>query len=268
MPPDAPGGPVAWRVAVVAGALLLSGYGVVRLIGGAALPEGPPTPPADADDPLNPVILIEGGTFMAGNEHSGDDGILDGPRSTVDEYYGPVAVGGFWIQRHEVTNAEYRRFDPSHGFAAGEERHPVVNVTWEEALAYARSLGGRLPTEAEWEFAARGVDSRKFPWGDEEPTCEHAHYGACEPRGTLPVMSRPGGATPESIHDLGGNAWEWVTPNWFEDRMDFGNAETRRMRGGSWVEDEFFLRAANRNKGFFTGFRWNSVGFRVVWPLE
>lgn len=267
MPRDAPGRRVASRVAVIAGALLLSGYGVVRLVGGSA-PDGPPVPPPRADDPLNPVTLIEGGVFMAGNEFSGDDGILDGPRSTVDEYYGPVEVEGFWIQRHEVTNAEYVRFDSSHEFAPGEERHPVVNVTWEEALAYARSLGGRLPTEAEWEFAARGVDSRKFPWGDAEPTCELTHYGPCEPRGTLPVMSLPAGATPEGVHDLAGNAWEWVTPNWFEDRMSFGNPETRRMRGGSWVEDGFFLRAANRNKGFFTGFRWNSVGFRVVWPLS
>lgn len=260
-------GPAARRVAVIAGGLLLSGYGVVRVLGGPT-PDGPPAPPPEAEDLLNPVALIEGGTFMAGNEHSGEDGILDGPRSTVDEYYGPVAVESFWIQRHEVTNAEYRRFDHSHEFAPGDERHPAVDLTWEEALAYARSLGGRLPTEAEWELAARGLESRKYPWGDEAPTCERAHYRGCEPRETLPVMSRPAGATPEGVHDLAGNAWEWVTPNWFEERMDFGNDETRRMRGGSFEEDEFFLRAANRNRGFFTGFRWKSVGFRVVWPVD
>lgn len=259
--------PIATRVAVIAGGLLLSGYGVVRLVGGSP-PDGPPVPPPEADDPLNPVILIEGGRFMAGNEHAGDDGILDGPRSTVDEGVSHWILDSFWMQRHEVTNEEYSRFDPSHEFPAGEERHPVVNVTWEEALAYARSLGGRLPSEAQWEYAARGAERREYPWGDEEPTCEHAHYRACEPRGTLEVLSLPGGATPEGVHGLAGSVWEWVTPNWFEKRMDFGNDETRRMRGGSFEEDEFFLRAANRNKGFFTGFRWNSVGFRVVWPLD
>jgi len=266
--PLAPPGSIRLRVAAAAAGLLAAGYVIARVTGApaAAADGAAPTPPPGADDPANPAIFIEGGTFLSGNERAGDDGILHGPRSTVDEGARRQTVAGFWIQEHEVTNEEYDRFDPSHEFPAGMGRHPVVDVTWEAALAYARSVGGALPTETQWELAARGLASREYPWGDAEPDCDLAHYGGCEPRGTLPVKSLPAGATPVGVHDLAGNVWEWVTPDWFEPRMRFGNPETRRMRGGSFVEDEFFLRAANRNRGFFDGFRWESVGFRVVWP--
>lgn len=224
-----------------------------------------PRDPAPPREPSNPAILIAGGRIprMA---RTAADTIRFGPRATRDEGLGGAIVPPFWIQTHEVTNEEYGRFDRAHVYPPERARHPVVRVTWEEAMTYALSLGGRLPDEREWELAARGTSGRAYPWGDAPPTCERAHFGDCEPRTTLPVMSRPAGATPDGVHDLAGNVWEWVMPTWFVPGRTPVNEESRRMRGGSYVEDGFFLRATNRNNGFFRGFRLGSVGFRVAWP--
>jgi formylglycine-generating enzyme required for sulfatase activity len=215
---------------------------------------------------LNRAIWIEGGTLMGIDE---PEGSVDpaSPFSTADEGMGGAWVPGFWMQQHEVTNEEYRRLDAGHDFPAGHERHPVVDVTWEQAMAYAVSVGGLLPTELQWELAARGPEGRKYPWGAVEPTCDRAHYAGCDPRGTIEVMTRPAGATPEGVHDLAGNVWEWVTPLWFRPGRTPVNDESRRLRGGAFDDDPFFLRATNRNNGFFAGFRDAGVGFRVVWPL-
>ena len=172
------------------------------------------------------------------------------------------------MQRHEVTNEEYAGFDPGHLYPSGEARHPVVNVTWEEAMAYAISIGGRLPDEAEWEFAARGPEGRTYPWGDEEPTCARARFLGCGERGTVEVMMHPAGATRDGVHDLAGNVWEWVMPTWFEPGRTPVNDESRRSRGGSFDDDAFFLRSLNRNNDFPAGYRYISTGFRVVWPAR
>jgi formylglycine-generating enzyme required for sulfatase activity len=260
------------RMARRAAIFLISGIAVVWLAafltGSARGEETAAGMPAEADDPLNRAIRIEGGTFMMGSDEP-DTVPAGSPYSTFDESPPhPKAVAGFWMQEHEVTNEEYRRFDPSHEFAIGHERYPVVNVTFGEATAYAASLGGRLPTESEWEFASRGTASRKYPWGDAEPTCNRAQYGACDPGGTLEVMTRPAGATAEGIQDLAGNVWEWVVPDWYDPPTYPVNDASRRLRGGSFAEASFFLRAANRNNGFLAGFKSVSTGFRVVWPLK
>ena len=132
------------------------------------------------------------------------------------------------MQKHEVTNEEYRRFDGGHAFPVGEERWPVVNVTWREAMAYAVSVGGRRPTEVQWEFAARGLERRKYPWGNSEPTCERVHYSSCHPV----------------------------------------NDDSRRLRGGSFLSPPFALRAADRVRYLRSGFESEDIGFRVVWPVE
>lgn len=267
--------PVGLRVAGAAGVLILAGYATVHFAAPFAAdsgqPEAPavPAPPPGAADLLNRAVLIEGGTFLKGSDQPQPDVLPGSPYSTLDERpVLPMTVDGFWMQEHEVTNEEYRRFDPEHQFPAGQERHPVVNVTLEAAMAYAVSIGGTLPTEWQWEYAARGKESRKYPWGDAEPTCERAHYGECEPRGTIGVMSRPYGATPENIYDLAGNVWEWVVPIWFDPRRPIINKLTRRLRGGSYADDPFFIRAANRSNEFHSGFTYRTIGFRVVWPLE
>jgi formylglycine-generating enzyme required for sulfatase activity len=226
----------------------------------------PDVRPPGANDPLNPAVLIAAGR-LSGRDDPAPDTVKRGPRSTLGEGLGNLTVGAFWMQQHEVTNQEYRRFDPGHNVAAGEELHPVVNVTFEQSLEYAISLGGRLPTEAEWEFAARGPEGRWYPWGDDSPTCDRAYFRGCGPRGGVPVMTYPDGATPEGIYDMAGNVWEWVTPDWFDTGRTPINDEVRRMRGGSFDDDPFFLRASNRSNGFRAGHRYFSVGFRVAWPV-
>jgi formylglycine-generating enzyme required for sulfatase activity len=170
-----------------------------------------------------------------------------------------VRIAPFFLQRHEVTNDEYRRFDPTHDAGAPGD-HPVTNVTWYEAMAYAAWLGGSLPTEAEWELAARGKNGRIYPWGNAEPTPARANFnwGAREPA-PAPVGSHPEGATPEGIHDLAGNVWEWC--------RDGASANLRILKGGSFFNDERFLTAAPKN--FHHPDEGESVvGFRVAWPEE
>lgn len=266
-------GPVSSRVGVLVCGLVVAGVAGALVAGLATSgPDGSeavasPTPPPGADDSLNRPVFVEGGVVLRGSENEGKSSDPASPFYTGDEDpVRPTRVASFWMQRHEVTNREYRRFDPAHDFPSGRDRHPVVHVSWREAMAYAASVGGRLPTEAEWELAAEGTENRMFPWGDTAPTCDRAHYSECGPPGTIEVTSRPSGATPSGIHDLAGNVWEWVMPAWFEpDRMPV-NDETRRMRGGSFAEGPFFLRASNRNNDFFRDYRSDAVGFRVVWP--
>ena len=267
-------GPISLRVAVQVAVFVVCGYAVVQLTGrfndgpGQSVTVAPPTPKPGADDPLNRGILIEGGTFLSGSD-DWDTVVAPGsPFSRRDEYPRRRTVMSFWMQEHEVTNEEYRRFDAGHEFSVGQERHPVVNVTWREAMAYAASVGGSLPTEPQWEFAARGSERRKYPWGNSEPTCERSHYGPCDPRGPTEVMARPEGATPEGIYDLAGNVAEWVVPVWFDPGRTPVNDDSRMLRGGSFVSQGFFLRSAKRIKYLNSGFEWDDIGFRVVWPLD
>lgn len=260
------------RMIALAGVILVCGYAVVQWMSyfnggpGKAASRPPPTP--GVVDALNRAILIEGGTFISGSD-DWDTLVAPGsPYSKRDEYPRPRTVRSFWMQEHEVTNEEYRRFDAGHAFSSGEERHPVVNVTWREAMAYAVSVGGSLPTEAQWEFAARGSERRKYPWGDSEPTCERVHYGSCDPRGPIEVMARWEGATPEGIYDLAGNVAEWVTPIWFDPGRTPVNDDSRRLRGGSFLSPPFALRAADRVRYLRSSFESEDIGFRVVWPVE
>ena len=158
--------------------------------------------------------------------------------------------------------------------AEGWAEHPVTESTWDGARRYAAWAGGRLPTEVEWEAAARGRPGRTSPWGDEPPTPRHAVFGR-DGGQTLPIGSRPDGATPEGVHDLAGNVDEWTSslyrpypyhPNDEQERVM--SAGERITRGGNHVyssADE--LRSAYR-AGFSRepdrGHR--HIGFRVVYP--
>ncbi len=214
-------------------------------------------------------MLIPGATFRVGTDVATPDVSPNSPFSTEREHPSRlVRVGSFWIQEHEVTNEEYRRFDATHAFPEGHERYPVVEVTWEEAQAYARSLGGSLPTETQWELAARGPQSRIYPWGNRAPTCEQAHFGGCEPEGPIPVMSLPEGATPEGVYDLAGNVREWVAPIGFDPEHSVVNRRSRRTRGGGFNADTFFLHPSHRNEPLLAGFKDDGTGFRVAWPLR
>jgi formylglycine-generating enzyme required for sulfatase activity len=188
-----------------------------------------------------------------------------------------VTLDGYWIDRTEVTNAQYRRCVEAGACAqAGcmgdssynADAQPVVCVSWEDAAAYCGWAGARLPTEAEWEKAARGTEGRTYPWGDEAPDCGRANYSGCEGRPSG-VGSHPGGASPYGVLDMAGNVWEWVS-DWYDGsyygRSPAGNpqgpesGQYRVLRGGSCYNVSDFVRSAYRG-GYIPGDRCD-VGFR------
>lgn len=149
---------------------------------------------------------------------------------------------------------------------------PVVNVSWFDAEAYCLWGGVRLPTEAEWERAARGVEGRRYSWGDDAPNPERANHSDTEIGSASPVGLFPLGATPENIADLTGNVWEWVS-DWY-DQSYYKQSPHRNpkgpdsggykgLRGGSWLDGSTYLRAALR-LSYLPGFRNDNFGFRCV----
>jgi formylglycine-generating enzyme required for sulfatase activity len=158
-----------------------------------------------------------------------------------------VALDGYWIDRLEVTNADYRPCVDSGGCSEPSDlqafadpafaAHPVVYVTWFQAQAYCVWRGKRLPTEAEWEKAARGTDGQPFPWGDDSrPDLLNAGGST---NGTRPIGSYPEGASPYGALDMAGNVWEWVD-DWYAAypgsayRNDYFGEKYKVVRGGSW----------------------------------
>ena len=179
---------------------------------------GPAVARRSAGDPATEVIALEwcavpAGPFTMGSEPAGEHA-PDPDEAPAHRVHCPR----FRIGRTPVTNAEYRLFvdatsrpAPSHwpGGAVPEERelHPVTYVSWADAAAYCRWAGGFLPTEAQWERAARGDDGRPWPWGDAPPTPAHAVFATTD---TASVGLGPDGASPFGALDLAGNVWEWT----------------------------------------------------------
>jgi formylglycine-generating enzyme required for sulfatase activity len=211
----------------------------------ASLPPAEPRPTTSAPVaqtvgimPPPGMVYIPGGTFDMG-------------RNGADESEGPahkITVKPFFIDQTEVTNQEYLRFvsaaqyPPPRDWAggkypAGADRMPVVNVSWEDAVAYAKWAGKRLPSEAEWEFAARGTDGRIYPWGNDWALAK-ANVGNQQQGRIVNVGGYLSGASPYGALDMCGNVWEWTSSKLlrYSDRSEI--APGRVVRGGAYNGDE------------------------------
>src|SRR3972149_9505126 len=127
-----------------------------------------------AESPLTPegMVLIPAGEFIMGSDTTEIENVIKNSGSKMKWYLDEKPkkkfnLPPFYIDIHEVTNADYEKFDPNHSFPSDRARHPVVNLKWDKSNEYCKSAGKRLPTEEEWEKAARGTDGRIYPWGNE-----------------------------------------------------------------------------------------------------
>ncbi|HBH81037.1 MAG TPA: hypothetical protein DDY39_14520 [Nitrospira sp.] len=134
--------------------------------------------------------------------------------------------------------------------------YPVVGVCYYEAEAYAKWACKRLPTEQEWEKAARGEDGRQYPWGDEFDTARCNSYESGIGH-TTPVTQYYNGVSPYGCFDMSGNVWEWCS-SWYDESITL-----RVLRGGSWLYEPGYLRASTRNRNYSVN-RNNNLGFRLV----
>lgn len=282
---------------------------VVSASGGAAAgPVTPPTPVATAVRPADGAVMVyvPAGEFLMGSVEGGD---------SDEQPQHSVYLDAYWIDQTEVTNRQFEAFVAATGYRTDAEkegtgtvvtsisqwttaegadwRHPngpassiadrmdvpVVQVSWNDARVYCEWAGVRLPTEAEWEKAARGVDGRKYPWGDEDISCDYAVMWepgvgkACgQGDGAWPVGGKPAGASPYGALDMTGNVWEW-THDWYD--PDY-YAESPAInpqgpekgveitsRGGSWVNTPAYSRCAKRGSDLPTGSS-NVDGFRCA----
>ncbi|MBN1149345.1 MAG: SUMF1/EgtB/PvdO family nonheme iron enzyme [Anaerolineales bacterium] len=239
------------------------------------LPHGSATPDF-SDERGVPMMRIPAGEFQMGSE----DGYSD--ERPVHE----VSLEAFYIDVYEVTNQLYAECvqagvcdlpDCDYYGKSEYADHPVVCVDWNQAQAYCEWRGARLPSEAEWEKAARGgLQGARYPWGDEGPTClafasNGANFDGCSflgnGSGTMPVGSfRPNGY---GLFDMAGNVWEWVL-DWYDvypggdpGASDYFGQTYRVVRGGSWLDDEYGLRSASRYGDDPTGTDV-SFGFRCA----
>lgn len=185
------------------------------------------------------MVLIPAGEFIRGSADSPDERPME-----------KVFVDAFYMDKFEVTNEQFREIFPAHRFEPGQEQLPVRGVTWKQAVDYAQAVGKRLPTELEWEKAARGEDGRVYPWGNKlEPN--YANMLGETAIGPKRVGSHRLGASPYGCMDMAGNVYEW-TSDWYQPypgnkdiRVEYGQVY-RVLRGGSYKSDAFDVRAARR----------------------
>jgi formylglycine-generating enzyme required for sulfatase activity len=234
------------------------------------------------------MLFVPSGEFVMGSD------MLDAAPN--ERPLTKVTLTRFYMSRFPITNAEYEQFDPSHvrkRAAGASDRHPVVYVSSLEAIKFCQSLSTRerkkyrLPTEAEWEYAARGTDSRKYPWGNHDRRGDLANFAD---RNTVfawsdreiddgypessPVGAFPFGASPFGMEDMAGNVWEWCldylalyrgTPQ--VNPHGPANGAKRVYRGGSWKSRFNSLRATVRGSNM-PNYSCNDLGFRIVCECE
>jgi formylglycine-generating enzyme required for sulfatase activity len=245
----------------------------------APLPLGAtsPTPPTE-------MITIAPGEFTMG---SSDKDILWAAKTFFSEsldYYRDetpshtVNLQAYKIDVTEVTVGQYQSYMLQTGVPApkfmdndrfNDGNQPVVGVTWQEAADYCATMSKRLPTEAEWEKAARGTDNRFYPWGNEPDETKANIRGKKDGyRYSAPVGLDPYGTSPYGIRDMAGNAWEW-TADWYQPHPgnthpnDFYGEQFRVIKGGSWFSNMDLARIAVRGKNL-PDRRYNYLGFRCA----
>jgi len=213
---------------------------------------------------------IPGGSFRMGSPAT-EEGRED------DERQHTVRVDGFWMGETEVTNRQYRRFKPGHdsksseGHSLNGDEQPAVYVSWHDAVAYAKWLSQktgkhfRLPTEAEWEYAARAGTTTARYWG-ESIGRNNANCDGCgsdwDGKQTAPVRSFKPNAF--GLHDMLGNVWEWTCSDYDGREQECAvAADEYSARGGSWGLEPWRVRAANRNI-YFPVHRSLGIGFRLA----
>ena len=227
------------------------------------------SPPPKQKPDIELIRIPEGKFTMGSNESSNEKPVHF---VHLDEYY---------ISKYPVTVGQFKKFITATKHDAGNEwkepgfiqtaNHPVVCVSWNDAAAFCKWVGGRLPTEAEWEKAARGTDGRKYPWGNNSPDYDLCNYGFNKD-GTTAVGSYPKGASPYGVMDLSGNVWEWCS-DWYNSgyvtspsRNPQGpvSGYNRVSRGGCWLLNDIdSLRASFRGNNY--PFLRNCLfGFRVI----
>ena len=233
-----------------------------------------------------PMVLVPEGEFLRGSP-AGEGDPDERPQERV--YLEP-----FYINKYEVTTAQYAEFlratgrrKPLHWDRIDLSQHrnrPIVAVDWHDSVAYCEWAGKRLPTEAEWEKAARGTDGRTYPWGDEAPTQERANYGPYDSNWESnlydvqlkDVGSYESGKSPYGIYDMAGNVREWVA-DWYEENyyakspvanpQGPSKGELKVLRGGSWGRVPKFLRTANRYR-YLPSYRDAFNGLRCAKDAE
>jgi formylglycine-generating enzyme required for sulfatase activity len=246
-------------------------------------------PLSSAQSPLSEMVTIPAGPFTMGAK--------EGPEDEAPAH--EVSLTLYSIDRFPVTNAQYAEFlnavKASPGTSArlfdfddpdarihrrgerwtadgGYENHPVVEVPWAGAVEYCKFRGKRLPTEAEWEKAARGTDARRYPWGNELPNRDRARYASGYSE-TAPVDAYPGGASPYGVRDMSGNAWEWVSSAYrpYPYRADDGREDlkagpVRGTRGGGHdsTEAEITTTQRGRNLSRNPSSGHHNIGFRCA----
>jgi len=250
--------------------------------GETPLPTKPPTstpvPPTATPSPVPqkvdvPMIAIPAGEFTMGSQKE------------VERPPHPVSVNAFEIDKFEVTNEQFEKFVADTGYvtdaekagdtswrywAQGKPTHPVVKVSWNDAKAYCEWAEKRLPTEAEWEKAARGTDGRTYPWGNnwdvDKVNAKESGF-----RGTLIVGSFPDGASPYGVMDMAGNVAEW-TSDWFQPYPGYPGGDGaaqyfgekyRVIRGGGWFSDQELVRTTERSASSVE-LANDDVGFRCA----
>ncbi len=264
------------------------------------------------------MVLVPAGEFVMGTSHAQLQKIVRGRRDAValkeifahEQPQHRVYVDSFYIDKYEVTNAQFEKFTEATGYLTDAEKqgwgylwegsnvwprprgaswksprgagdnirgkmnHPVVQVSYNDALAYLKWVGKRLPTEAEWEKASRGTDGRMYPWGNE---WDATRLNSWEkgPHRTTRVGRYPKGASPYGAYDMIGNVWEWVLdwyhPTYYRTPREWSNptgpakGKHHVLRGACWLNEKHVTRCAHRdNYVSVPDFRIHLGGFRGV----